>query len=257
VFGVIVLIAVLVVVRRNIDGTCACAAASRERRIGGRHACTRKFLAELSYRRPAVRGEADGNPAGSGQESIMRQIIVTEFISLDGVVDSPGGDDGFRHAGWTFKDIEPDMAAYEIKGREQEEATALLLGRVSYDIFAPVWPQMQEFAGYNAMPKYVVSTGDPDTSLWHDTTVLRSLDEVAELKAGDGGPIIVNGSAKLAQSLAAGGLVDRYHLLVFPVVLGAGNRLWANEDQDKTRLTLAEHATYSNGVQLQVWDVVR
>ena len=186
----------------------------------------------------------------------MRQLIVSEFISLDGVVDSPGGDDGFRHAGWTFKDLEPDMAAYEIKGREQDEATALLLGRRSYELFAPVWPQMAEFAGYNAMPKYVVSTTDPDTSLWPNTSVLRSLDEVAALKAGEGGPIIVHGSSKLAQSLAAAGLVDRYHLLVFPVVLGDGNRLWANQDQAKTRLRLAEHATYSNGVQLQVWDVV-
>jgi dihydrofolate reductase len=186
----------------------------------------------------------------------MRQLIVTEFISLDGVVDSPGGDDGFRHAGWTYKDIEPDMAAYQIKGREQEEATALLLGRRSYELFAPVWPQMEEFAGYNAMPKYVVSTGEPDTSLWNNTSVLHSLDGVAELKAGDGGPIIVNGSSKLAQSLAAAGLVDRYHLLVFPVVLGNGNRLWANQDQEKTQLRLVEHATYSNGVQLQVWDVV-
>jgi dihydrofolate reductase len=187
----------------------------------------------------------------------MRQLIVTEFISLDGVVDSPGGDDGFRHAGWTYKDIEPDMAAYEIKGREQEEAGALLLGRRSYEIFAPVWPQMEEFAAYNAMPKYVVSTTDPDTTLWNNTTVLRSLDDVAALKDGEGRSIIVNGSSKLAQSLAAAGLVDRYHLLVFPVLLGAGNRLWANEDQDKTRLSLAEHATYANGVQLQVWDVVR
>jgi dihydrofolate reductase len=186
----------------------------------------------------------------------MRKIIVTEFISLDGVVDSPGGDDGFRHAGWTFKDIEPDMAAYQIKGREQDDATALLLGRRSYDIFAPVWPQMEEFAGYNAMPKYVVSTTEPDTSLWEHTSVLRSLDEVAALRAGDGGPIIVNGSARLAQSLAAADLVDRYHLLVFPVLLGDGNRLWANQDQDKTRLALVEHATYANGVQLQVWDVV-
>jgi dihydrofolate reductase len=186
----------------------------------------------------------------------MRQLIVTEFISIDGVIDSPGGDDGFRHAGWTFKDIEPDLAAYEIKGREQEEATALLLGRRSYELFAPVWPQMKEFAGYNAMPKYVVSTTNPDTSLWHNTSLLRSLDEVAELKAGDGGPIIVHGSSKLAQSLAAAGMVDRYHLLVFPVLLGNGNQLWAHQDQDKTRLALAEHATYSNGVQLQVWDVI-
>jgi dihydrofolate reductase len=186
----------------------------------------------------------------------MRQLIVTEFISIDGVIDSPGGDDGFRHAGWTFKDIEPDLAAYEIKGREQEEATALLLGRRSYELFAPVWPQMKEFAGYNAMAKYVVSTTNPDTSLWPNTSVLRSIDEVAELKAGDGGPIVVHGSSKLAQALAAYGLVDRYHLLVFPVLLGNGNRLWANQDQDKTRLALVEHATYSNGVQLQVWDVI-
>lgn len=186
----------------------------------------------------------------------MRQIIVSEFISLDGVIDSPGGDDGFRHAGWTFKDIEPDMAAYEIKGREQQEASALLLGRVSYELFAPVWPQMEEFAEYNAMPKYVVSTTDPDPTLWHNTSVLRSLDEVAQLKDGDGGPVIVAASSRLAQSLAKAGLVDRYHLLVFPVLLGSGRRLWANEEQDKTRLHLAEHATYSNGVQLQVWDVV-
>jgi dihydrofolate reductase len=187
----------------------------------------------------------------------MRQLIVTEFISLDGVVDSPGGDDGFRHAGWTYKDIETDMAAYEIKGREQEEAGALLLGRVSYDLFAPVWPKMEEFARYNELPKYVVSTTDPDPTLWHNTTVLRSLDEVATLKAGDGGPLLVHGSSKLAQSLAAADLVDRYHLLVFPLLLGDGNRLWANDPQDKTRLALVEHATYSNGVQLQVWDVVR
>ena len=186
----------------------------------------------------------------------MRQLIVTEFISLDGVVDSPGGDDGFRHAGWTYKDIEPDMAAYEIKGREQQEASALLLGRRSYEIFAPVWPQMEEFADYNAMPKYVVSTTGVDTSLWANTSVLGSLDEVAALKQGDGGPIILNGSSKLAQSLAAAGLVDRYHLLVFPVLLGDGNRLWANRDQEKTRLRLVEHATYGNGVQMQVWDVL-
>jgi dihydrofolate reductase len=187
----------------------------------------------------------------------MRKLIVTQFISLDGVVDSPGGDDGFRHAGWTFKDIEPDMAAYDIKGREQDEATALLLGRRSYELFAPVWPTMEEFAGYNAMPKYVVSTTEPDTSLWQNTSVIRSLDDVAALRQSDGGPIIVNGSARLAQSLAAADLVDRYHLLVFPVLLGDGTRLWANADQEKTRLSLVEHAAYSNGVQLQVLDVLR
>jgi dihydrofolate reductase len=187
----------------------------------------------------------------------MRTLIVTSFVSVDGVIDSPGGDDGYRNAGWTFKAVEFDPAAYEIKGREQEETTALLLGRRSYEIFAPVWPSMDEFAGYNAMPRYVVSTtlaeGDPR---W-PATILRSLDEVAELKKTEGGPIAVHGSGLLAQALADAGLVDRYHLLVFPVLLGAGRRLFSEADKDTTRLKLVESEAYSNGVQKQVFDVVR
>ena len=182
----------------------------------------------------------------------MRPIVVTEFISLDGVVDSPGGGD-HPHAGWTFKDVDFDEAAYEIKGRETTEATALLLGRQSYDEFAPVWPSMEEFATYNAMPKYVVSSTLQDPE-WNNTTVLRSLDEVAELKETEGGEIHVHGSATLAQGLAAAGLVDRYHLLVFPVLLGSGKRLFG--EGDKTKLRLVEHAAYSNGITLQRYDVV-
>jgi dihydrofolate reductase len=183
----------------------------------------------------------------------MRPIVVTEFITLDGVVDSPGGGE-HPHAGWTFKDVAFDEAAYEIKGRETLEATALLLGRQSYDEFAPVWPSMEEFATYNAMPKYVVSSTlrDPE---WHNTTVLRSLDEVAELKETEGGEIHVHGSATLAQGLAAAGLVDRYHLLVFPLLLGTGKRLFG--EGDKTKLALVEHAAYGNGITLQCYDVVR
>lgn len=183
----------------------------------------------------------------------MRTIVVTEFITLDGIVDSPGGGE-HPHAGWTFQDVACDEAAYEIKGRETEAATALLLGRQSYDEFAPVWPSMEEFATYNAMPKYVVSSTLQDPQ-WHNTSVLRSLDEVAALKEGEGGEIHVHGSATLAQGLAAAGLVDRYHLLVFPVLLGSGKRLFA--EADKTRLSLTEHAAYSNGITLQVYDVVR
>ncbi|MDZ5661304.1 dihydrofolate reductase family protein [Nocardioides sp. S-58] len=183
----------------------------------------------------------------------MRPIVVTEFITLDGIIDSPGGGD-HPHAGWTFKDVEFDEAAYEIKGRETEAATALLLGRQSYDEFAPVWPSMEEFATYNAMPKYVVSSTLQDPE-WNNTSVLRSLDEVAELKQTDGGEIHVHASARLAQGLAAAGLVDRYHLLVFPVLLGSGKRLFA--EGDKTRLALVEHAAYGNGVTLQRYDVVR
>ncbi len=183
----------------------------------------------------------------------MRTLIVTEFITLDGVIDSAGGGQHPR-AGWTFKEVPFVEEAYEIKGREQTEAEAMLLGRVTYDEFAPVWPTMEdEFAEYNAMPKYVVSTtlSDPE---WNNTSVLRSLDDVARLKEGDGGNIIVHASATLAQGLGEAGLVDRYHLLQFPVALGEGKRLFNGRESGK--LQLVEHEVYSNGVVKSVYDVV-
>lgn len=188
----------------------------------------------------------------------MRTLIVTAFMSLDGVMDSPGGNDGYRNAGWTFKDIEFDEAAYEIKGREQKEAGALLLGHRSYELFAPVWPTMtEEFARYNTLPRYVVSTTlTQDDPRW-PATILRSTDDVAALKETEGGPILVHASAELGASLADAGLVDRYHLLVFPLLLGAGTRLFSTADKDTTHLTLIEHEVYSNGVQKQVYDVKR
>lgn len=190
----------------------------------------------------------------------MRPIIVTAFISLDGVVDSPGGGDHPR-AGWTFKEVPFVEEAYELKGAEQLEAGALLLGRVSYQEFAPVWPSMEdEFAEYNAMPKYVVSTTLGEADLvpeWHDTNLLRSLDDVASLKEGEGAPIIVHGSATLARGLAAAGLVDRYHLLVFPVLLGSGKRLFGDDPGATKKLDLVDHAAYSNGIVKVVYDVAR
>lgn len=187
----------------------------------------------------------------------MRTLIVTELITLDGVIDSPGGGE-HPHGGWSFKDVEFDAAAYEIKGREQADAGCLLLGRQTYDEFAPVWPSMEEFAEYNAMPKYVVSSTLTDPQ-WNNTSVLGSLDDVAALKESDEpGTILVHASATLAQGLAQAGLVDRYHLLVFPLVLGSGKRLFAADaGVDKGSLKLVEHAAYSNGVQLNVLDVVR
>jgi dihydrofolate reductase len=187
----------------------------------------------------------------------MRQLIVTAFVSLDGVMEAPGGESGYRNAGWTFKDVPFDPAAYELKGREQSETTALLLGRVSYQAFAPIWPTMKEFAEYNAMPRYVVSSKlEQDDERW-PATILRSLDDVAALKQTDGGPIAVHGSATLGRNLADAGLVDRYHLLVFPLLLGAGKRLFSEADKDTTKLSLLEHEAYSNGIQKQVFDVVR
>jgi len=186
----------------------------------------------------------------------MRTLIVTAFVSLDGVMEGPG-DGPYRNAGWTFKDVEFDPAAYELKGREQEGAGAMLLGRTSYEAFAPVWPTMDDFAGYNAMPRYVVSTTlAEDDDRW-PATILRSLDEVAALKDTEGGPIIVHGSAALGASLADAGLVDRYHLLVFPLLLGAGTRLFSEADKDATKLELVAHEVYGNAVQKQIWDVVR
>jgi dihydrofolate reductase len=187
----------------------------------------------------------------------MRTLIVTAFVSVDGVMEAPGGDTGYRNAGWTFKDVAFEEAAYEIKGREQDETTALLLGRRTYQDFAPVWPTMEEFAGYNAMPRYVVSTTlTGDDSRW-PATVLRSLEDVAALKQTQGGPIAVHGSAELGHGLADAGLVDRYHLLVFPLLLGAGKRLFSEADKDTTKLRPLEYEAYSNGVQKQVFDVVR
>ncbi|MZD04326.1 deaminase [Streptomyces sp. SID5785] len=189
----------------------------------------------------------------------MRTLISTAFVSLDGVVDSPGGELGYRNAGWTFKDVEFVPEAFEIKGREQKEASAMLFGRVSYEAFSPVWPGMEEFADYKPLPKYVVSgslTADALVSGWGDTTILRSLDEVAALKESDGGPIIMHGSAALNRALSDAGLIDRYHLLVFPVLLGAGKRLFSDTDKDAQRLELVEHEAYANGVQKNVFDVV-
>jgi dihydrofolate reductase len=189
----------------------------------------------------------------------MRTLISTAFVSLDGVVEAPGGEPGYRNSGWTFKDVEFLPEAYEIKDREQREATAMLMGRVSYEAFSPVWPSMEDFAGYNAMPKYVVSTTLTEDGLapgWGPTTILRSLDEVAALKETEGGPIIVHGSATLGRHLSDAGLIDRYHLLVFPLLLGAGKRLFSDADKDVQKLKLVEHQAYANGLQLNVFDVL-
>ena len=191
----------------------------------------------------------------------MRTLVVTEFMSLDGVVDSPGGESGYPHTGWTFKDVKPDMEAYELKGREQEEAGALLVGRVSWEAFHEVWPTMKEFERYNRIPKYVVSSTLTEEQVagspWQPATLLRSMADVAALKETEGGEIQVHGSARLAQSLAAAGLVDRYQLLVYPLVLGThGKKLFA-DDAAKANLRLIDHASYGNGIQKLRYDVVR
>lgn len=191
----------------------------------------------------------------------MCTLIYTAFVSLDGVVDSPGGggSETHRSAGWTFQDLDFVEDAYEIKGREQEEAAAMMLGRASYEAFAPVWPGMADFARYKELPKYVVSTTLKEDDLvddWGETTILRSLDDVARVKEGDGGPIIIHGSATLARNLSDARLIDRYHLLVFPLLLGAGKRMFSDADTPKQMLRVVESQAYGNGIQKLVYDVV-
>lgn len=191
----------------------------------------------------------------------MRTLIATAFISLDGVMEAPGGEPGYRNTGWTTTSVPFDPAAYELKGNEQLEAEAMLLGRVSYQLFAPVWPQMvEDFPQYNSMPKYVVSSTLQDQDLvdnWGPTQILRSAAEVARLRATDGGPLIVHGSATLLHSLQEHQLVDRYHLLVFPVLLGSGKRLFSDADLPAQKLKLVQSERYSNGIQKIVFDVIR
>ncbi|MBM0232791.1 dihydrofolate reductase family protein [Micromonospora sp. STR1_7] len=193
----------------------------------------------------------------------MRTLIYTAFVSLDGVVDSPGGgtsSENHRSGGWTYKDIEVLPEAYALKGRETEEATALMFGRTSYEVFSPVWPDMKDFAALRELPKYVVSTTLSQDALvdnWGDITILRSLEDVAKLKETDGGPIFIHGSATLARGLSDAGLIDRYHLLVYPLLLGAGKRMFSDIDKDKQMLKVVESETYANGIIKLVYDVVR
>ena len=179
----------------------------------------------------------------------MRPLITTHFVSLDGVAEAPGGEEGYRHTGWTF-DVEADPAQYERKGREQEEAAAFLMGGRSYDAFSAVWPTMDYFAGWNAMPKYVVSSTVSDPQ-WENTSVI-SFDDVAGLKDGDGGPIFVQGSLLLTQGLLGAGLVDEVRLMVFPVILGSGRGPFPSDAVDKVKLTLVDSKTFANGVEYKV-----
>lgn len=189
---------------------------------------------------------------------MARELVYTGFISLDGVVDSPGAQsEGHRSGGWVF-DTEFLPAAFELKGAELEETSALMFGRRSYELFAPVWRDSEEHLPYRDIPKYVVSTTMTSSELvpgWGSTEILRSSEDVAHLKLGSGGAIFIHGSAELARRLADSDLLDRYNLLVFPVLLGAGKSIFSRDDRDKRQLRLRESASYSNGVTKLVYEV--
>ncbi len=181
----------------------------------------------------------------------MGRIVVTEFISLDGVIEGPGGGEDYKHVGWTFAFDRGDEGN-KFKLDELVEAEAQLLGRRTYDGFAAAWPDRTDEYGFadklNSMPKYVVST-TLETADWNNTTILRSLDDVAKAKDDVEGVMLVAGSAQLVQGMLERDLVDELRLMVFPVVLGTGKRLWG-ETADKKTFELADSKTVGEGVAI-------
>jgi dihydrofolate reductase len=179
----------------------------------------------------------------------MRKIVVTEFVSLDGVMEDPGGAEGYAHGGWTFKFPDPEGMKYKLD--ELMTHDAMLLGRVTYQGFAKAWPSITDEFGFadkmNSMPKYVVSTTLQELE-WNNSTLIASdvEREVAALKEQPGQDILVAGSRTLAQALLAADLVDEYRLMVFPIVLGSGKRLFGDSVDTKT-LTLADSKTLDSG----------
>jgi dihydrofolate reductase len=184
----------------------------------------------------------------------MATIIVTEFVSLDGVFEDPGGSEDFEYGGWTFEITRGDEGN-QFKLDETMATDALLLGRVTYEGFAEAWPSREgEFADkFNSMPKYVVSSTLKDPE-WTNTTVLSgdAVEQVSQLKRQQDGMIVVHGSGQLAQTLIEHDLVDELRLMVFPVVLGKGRRFFGDTSNMK-RLQLAESRTIGDGVLILIY----
>jgi dihydrofolate reductase len=191
----------------------------------------------------------------------MGRIVVSEFISLDGVVEDPGGSENYQHGGWSFG-FDRGADGDRFKLDELQAAEAQLLGRVTYEGFAAAWPSYSDPHGFadkmNGMPKYVVSSTLTEAS-WNNSTVLSGdpLEEITALQARVGGDILVAGSVRLVQFLAAHDLVDEYRLMVFPVLLGSGKRLFADAAADApTRLRISS-TSRSADVQLLVLERTR
>jgi len=188
------------------------------------------------------------------KEEQVGRIVVTEFVSLDGVMQAPGGEE-FKYPGWSFE-FDRGEDGDQFKLDETRASEALLLGRVTYEGFAGAWPSRDgEFADkFNSMPKYVVSS-TLESPEWNNTTVLNGdvVEEVTKLKQNVDGDIVVHGSAQLVHALVDNDLVDELRLMVFPVVLGSGKRLFG-ETSDKKALKLADSKAVGDGVAILVYE---
>jgi dihydrofolate reductase len=168
----------------------------------------------------------------------MRRVVVSEFLTLDGVMEDPGGAESFERGGWAFQfDRGPEGDKFKLD--EVLDAGAMLLGRTTYEGFAEAWPSRTDDAGFadkmNGMAKYVVSS-TLQSADWSNSTVLTGdvVEEVTRLKEGEGADILVFGSARLARTLLEHGLVDELRLMLFPVVLGRGKRLFEDGGEPKS-----------------------
>ena len=185
----------------------------------------------------------------------MRKLIVSEFMTLDGVMEAPGGEASHPHTGWVFDFMTPEQERYKLE--ETIGAESLLLGRVTYEGFAAAWPDRGgTFADkMNAMPKHVVSSTLSGPLAWSNSTVLAgdAVDEVTKLKAGEGGPILVAGSCTLVRSLIENDQGDELRLMVFPVLIGGGKRIFPESRQKKTLRPTGTEA-FPSGVVVHAYE---
>jgi dihydrofolate reductase len=217
---------------------------------------------EMQYRTKEKDAISRGDPTTTINETCRRikmgKIVATEYVSLDGVVEAPGGGEEFKHAGWTFE-IDRGPEGDKFKLDETLNSEALLLGRVTYEGFAAAWPSMEgEFADrFNAMPKYVVSS-TLENPEWNNSTVLKGdvVEEVSRLRRAPGGDIVVHGSPQLVQALLEHDLIDELRVMVFPVVLGTGKRLFG-DTSDKKRLRLTDSRTVGEGIAILIYEPIR
>ncbi|WP_313483962.1 dihydrofolate reductase family protein [Acinetobacter variabilis] len=188
----------------------------------------------------------------------MRKIIVQEFLTLDGVMQAPGGPEedtsgGFQYGGWVapYFSAEPD-AAFDRIMQKWMQSTDILIGKNTFQIFEPYWPKhAEDWPGINEVNKYVLSTS-LDHSDWQNTIFLKSIDEIINLKASGEEDLRVYGSAAVAQALFKHDLVDELYLMTFPIILGKGKRLFA-EDSMPAAFALTDHQVTSNGVVLSCY----
>ena len=185
----------------------------------------------------------------------MSKLIVSEFVTLDGVMEAPGGEPSHPNTGWVFDFMSPEQEQYKLN--ETLEAGSHLLGRVTYESFADAWPKRKgEFADkINSMPKYVVSSTLEEPLEWNNSTLIRDnvAEEVGKLKEQDGGPILVAGSATLVHLLIENDLVDELRLMVFPVMVGGGKRPFP-ESRQKKPFKLADTQAFASGVAVYSYE---